>query len=166
MKKAGIILVLFALMFSGCSEKKDCKKEHNQINDKTMEHQALKEIKLLLKTYETHLNASDAEAIVPLYTEDGMFMPTEAPTSKGAAQLLKGYQFVFDMIKLDVVFTVNEIVLAGDYAFAQTMSNGKTVIKATGDTVSESNRELFVFAKEDGAWRIARYMFNKTSPAQ
>jgi hypothetical protein len=25
----------------------------------------------------------------------------------------------------------------------------------------EENREVFVFTRADGAWRIARYMFNK-----
>jgi hypothetical protein len=29
-------------------------------------------------------------------------------------------------------------------------------------TVPEENRELFVFEKIDGVWKIARYMFNKT----
>jgi hypothetical protein len=47
-------------------------------------------------------------------------------------------------------------------AFAVTSSKGTTLIHATGATVPEENRELFVFEKDNGAWRIARYMFNKT----
>jgi hypothetical protein len=27
----------------------------------------------------------------------------------------------------------------------------------------ESNRELFVFARKAGTWRIARYLFNKAA---
>ena len=34
---------------------------------------------------------------------------------------------------------------------------------ATDDTTPEANRELFVFARENGERKIARYMFNKAS---
>ena len=37
---------------------------------------------------------------------------------------------------------------------------------ADGVTAAEENRELFVLQKRDGAWKIARYMFNKMSPPQ
>lgn len=46
---------------------------------------------------------------------------------------------------------------------ALTQSNGTVRVNATGHTMPESNRELFVFAREAGAWRIARYMFNKAA---
>jgi hypothetical protein len=49
-------------------------------------------------------------------------------------------------------------------AFAVTSSKGTTMIHATGDTVPEANRELFVFEKLNERWKIARYMFNKTEP--
>ena len=41
---------------------------------------------------------------------------------------------------------------------------GQVTILAEGVTAREENRELFVLQKLDGAWRIARYMFNKMSP--
>lgn len=49
----------------------------------------------------------------------------------------------------------------GNYAFARTTSKGATLIHASGETVPEENRELFVLQKENGVWKIARYMFNK-----
>ena len=49
-------------------------------------------------------------------------------------------------------------------AFAVTSSKGTTLIKAIGETIPEANRELFVFEKVNGEWKIARYMFNKTEP--
>ena len=47
-------------------------------------------------------------------------------------------------------------------AFAVTSSKGTVKIHANGMEVPEANRELFVFEKEEGEWKIARYMFNKT----
>jgi hypothetical protein len=34
-------------------------------------------------------------------------------------------------------------------------------VLAQGTTSPESNREIFIFARENGAWKIARYMYNK-----
>ena len=35
------------------------------------------------------------------------------------------------------------------------------VIKSNGQIVEDENRELFVFGKKKGAWKIACYMYNK-----
>ena len=118
-------------------------------------------IEQLLFHYRDALNASSVEQVLPLYTADGIFMPSAAPTSIGTEQVKGAYTFVFSNIQLNIEFFIDEIVVNGDYAFARTTSRGKTLIHATGETVPEENRELFVLQKEAGAWKIARYMFNK-----
>jgi len=120
-----------------------------------------KEIENLLFTYRDALNASDAGKAMSLYTEDGVFMPSGAPTSIGTKQVKGAYEFAFSNIKLSIEFTIDEITIYGDYAFARTTSKGSTLIHATGETVSEENRELFVLQKENNEWKIARYMYNK-----
>jgi uncharacterized protein (TIGR02246 family) len=119
-------------------------------------------IEELLLSYGDALNASSIENILPLYTADGVFMPTNAPSATGKAQLSDSYGFVFKTIQLNVVFHINEIVVSNDMAFATTISKGTTLIHATGQTVAEENREIFVLQKENEKWKIARYMFNKT----
>ena len=64
-------------------------------------------------------------------------------------------------MKLTIKFDIEEIEVAGQYAFARTISKGTTLIHASGDTVPEENRELFVLKQEEGSWKIDRYMFNK-----
>ena len=61
-----------------------------------------------------------------------------------------------------IEFSIEEIQVEGTMAFAITSSNGTVKIHATGIEAPEANRELFVFEKVDGEWKIARYMFNKT----
>ncbi len=119
------------------------------------------EIKNLLFTYRDALNASDVSKVLPLYTEDGIFMPSGAPTSIGTEQVKGAYEFVFSNIKLSIEFYIDEITVSGEYAFARTTSKGSTLIHATGETVPEENRELFILQKENGSWKIDRYMFNK-----
>ena len=64
---------------------------------------------------------------------------------------------------MDVAFSVDEVRVEGDLAYALTRSEGTQTIRATGETTPEANRELFTFAQEEGGWKIARYIFNKMS---
>jgi len=69
---------------------------------------------------------------------------------------------VFDTIKLNVAFTIHEIEELGDTAWARTSSAGRTRILSAGIEVEEGNNELFVFKRENGDWRIHRYLFSTT----
>jgi len=84
-----------------------------------------------------------------------------APTSIGTEQVKGAYEFVFSTIQLSIEFYVDRITVNGDYAFARTTSKATTLIHATGETIPEENRELFVLQNENGSWKIDRYMFNK-----
>ena len=122
-----------------------------------------KNIRALLAHYEELLNASDGESIAGLYSADGIFMPQGFPTAAGREAVLQTYRAIFEQIALTIEFEVDEIVAGEGMATALTRSKGSVQVKATGDEAPESNRELFVFAREEGAWRIARYMFNKAA---
>lgn len=120
------------------------------------------EIEQLIFSYRDALNASDASKVVSLYTADGVLLANAAPTAEGAQQVKGTYQYVFDNFKYNLEFTIIEIVVNGNYAFARSTSKGSFVIKSSGQTIPDENRELFVFEKVKGQWKIARYMYNKT----
>jgi uncharacterized protein (TIGR02246 family) len=119
------------------------------------------DIRVVLATYERALNTDDTELAASCYTVDGIFMPTGLPTAAGP-QLVQAYAHTFAAIHLDVSFTIDEIAVASDtVAYALTRSNGTQTTHGTGQQSSESNREMFVFHRADGDWKIARYIFNK-----
>jgi uncharacterized protein (TIGR02246 family) len=120
----------------------------------------------LLAKYNEALNASSTEAVIPLYAEDGVFMPPYSQSAIGSAALGKAYDAVFKAITLNVKFTIAEIVEIGPgWAFARTNSAGTTTDHATGRKSAEGNQELFIFRKEqDDVWKIARYSFSSTNP--
>ncbi len=158
--KRTILLLAAIILMSACQTKNSDNQINNQDKAK-METIEKQEIKNLLFTYRDALNASDVSKVLPLYTEDGIFMPSGAPTSIGTKQVKGAYEFVFSNIQLSIEFFIDEIILNGEYAFARTTSKGSTLIHATGETVPEENRELFILQKENGSWKIDRYMFNK-----
>jgi uncharacterized protein (TIGR02246 family) len=122
----------------------------------------------LLAKYNEALNASSTEAIMPLYAEEGVFMPPYSQSAVGSAAVRKAYDAVFKAITLNVKFTIAEIVELGPgWAFARTNSAGTTTEHATGKKSAEGNQELFIFKNDDdGAWKIARYSFSSTNPPQ
>jgi ketosteroid isomerase-like protein len=107
------------------------------------------------------LNTSDATLAASCYAKDGVFMPTTLPTAQGEG-MQDAYVKTFDAIRLQVKFTIDELLVVSDaIAYALTRSNGTQTILATGKDTVESNREIFIFRRENGSWKIAQYMFNK-----
>ena len=160
-----LIPALVILLMASCGKNEN--QESNQSlkqKKEIMEKQEKQEIENLLGQYQKSLNTSNAELAQSLYTKDGIFMPTEAPSGIGSEGILQSYRFVFSRIQLNIEFFTEEIQVEGNMAYAVTSSKGTTLIRASGDTIPEANRELFVFEKVDGVWKIARYMFNKTEP--
>ena len=118
----------------------------------------------VLMLYNEALNASDTEAVMRLYAEDGVFMPQGSPSSVGAGAVRAAYERVFATIRLQVRFDIAEIrQVAGDWAFARTNSSGTQRVNATGVQTAEGNQELFVMRRVDEQWKIARYCFSSTN---
>jgi uncharacterized protein (TIGR02246 family) len=121
-------------------------------------------IEALVKAYEKALNANDIEAILSMYGQAPVFMPQHAPALVGREAVRAGYLQVFNTIKLNVEFTIHEVEVLGDTAWARTSSAGRSRILGTGIESAEGNNELFVFKRENGDWKIHRYLFATTQP--
>jgi len=118
------------------------------------------EITKALKGYEDALNTSDTKAAMALYGIDPIFMAEYADAFVGRDAVQRAYDHVFQAIKLNVRFTIHEIVdMGGDLAYARTTSGGQQEMLATHQMSQEANNELFVFRKENGHWKIHRYLF-------
>jgi uncharacterized protein (TIGR02246 family) len=123
-------------------------------------------IRSVLASYNDALNGGKTAAVLPLYTDDGIFMPPYSPSAVGKDAARKAYEAVFDELKFQVKFNIAElVVMAPTWAYVRTNSVGTTYHHSTGRTTAEANQELFVFKKgDDGKWRIARYSFSPTNP--
>ena len=122
-------------------------------------------IREMMGAYSAALNGGRTAAVLPLYTEDGVFMPPYSQSAVGKAAVGQAYDAVFRELKFHVTFTIAElVVMAPGWAYVRTNSAGTTDHHSTGKTTSEANQELFVLNKgDDGGWRIARYSFSPTN---
>ncbi|MBI4660216.1 MAG: SgcJ/EcaC family oxidoreductase [Verrucomicrobia bacterium] len=125
---------------------------------------ANRDISGVIKAYEKALNAGDTTAVMALYGNDPVFTP---PNSKGLAgrdAVKAGYEGTFKAIKPSLVFTIHEIVELGDTAYVRTSSEGEVEILANNAKVKDAYNELFIVRKEQGQWKIHRYIFNSAMP--
>jgi uncharacterized protein (TIGR02246 family) len=123
-------------------------------------------IRKVMAAYNIALNGGETSAVLPLYTDDGVFMPPYSQSAVGIDAVRKAYDAVFDELKFDVRFDIAElVVMAPTWAYVRTNSAGTTDHHSMGKTTAEANQELFIFKKgASGEWRIARYSFSPTNP--
>ena len=123
------------------------------------------EIVDVIKTYEKALNTSDTQAALALYGSEPVFMPEYSQALSGRDAVKAGYDYVFENLKLNVTFTIHGIVeMGGDLADVRTTSAGKIDVLPKNVTRKEANNELFIFRKEEGKWKIHRYLFASSNP--
>jgi uncharacterized protein (TIGR02246 family) len=123
-------------------------------------------IRETMAAYNATLNDGKTAAVLPLYTEDGVFMPPYSQSAVGKSAVAAAYSKVFAELQFDVKFTIAELVVtAPNWAYVRTNSAGTTFHRSLGKQLAETNQELFIFKKgDDGKWRIARYSFSPTNP--
>jgi ketosteroid isomerase-like protein len=117
-----------------------------------------------LSTYQERLANNDIEGILDLYSSAPVFIPEYAPPAVGRDAVRKAYEWVFATLKLRGRFIVHEAEVVGDTAWVRTNSTGRFTVLATGMEGDVANSELFVFKRENNAWKIHRYIFTSAAP--
>jgi len=118
----------------------------------------------LLNTYSAALTSANVDAVLELYSSDPVFMPEYAPPAVGREGVRKAYEWVFATLKLNGHFIVHEAEVIGDTAWVRTNSTGRFTIIATGFEADVANSEFFLFKRENGVWKIHRYIFTASAP--
>jgi ketosteroid isomerase-like protein len=118
----------------------------------------------LLNTYSAGLTSANVDGVLDLYSSDPVFMPEYAPPAVGREAVRKAYEWVFATLKLNGHFIVHEAEIIGDTAWVRTNSTGRFTVIATGFEADVANSEFFLFKRENGVWKIHRYIFTTSAP--
>lgn len=122
-------------------------------------------ITFLLHTYGSVLASRSLPDLLTIYTSDGVLMAPGFQPSVGTEALKASYERIFATIKLDIEFTIDEIVVTGgEWAFARTTAEGRKYWLQKGTDEFHHNQEIFVCRKVEGEWKIARYIFSSMKP--
>ena len=108
----------------------------------------------------------DVDAFMALTTEDVVLMPPgESTLSSRAAvrSLMEDFLSTFT-IKLERV-SIDEIVVAGDWAFVRDTYVSNLTPRSGGETLRARGKNVWILWRQpDGSWKVARNMWNSSDP--
>jgi uncharacterized protein (TIGR02246 family) len=119
----------------------------------------------VMDRYAAALAANDLEALVALYTDNGVFVRPEMAPAVGREALRQAYRQIFATLKVNLKFTVHEVEIAGDVAWLRSSSAGRVKVLATGVESADSYHQLVVFRREATGWKIRNYLYAPANPA-
>ena len=80
----------------------------------------IEQISAVLRAYQDAVNKGSAEDSASLFTQDGVVMPQHSVSCVGLENVRKAFERLFESVKFDVKFDVQEIVpVSPEYAFAR-----------------------------------------------
>jgi uncharacterized protein (TIGR02246 family) len=114
----------------------------------------------LIKAYGVALSTGNAKAIGGFYTTDGAILPNGHSTvEKEQLDQISGEFLTKTNFKID--FQTKNVTINGDYAIVDSVA-ATSSSPADSKPVNNTTRDLFILRKNEGAWKIYRYIFNNT----
>ena len=123
-------------------------------------------IKIVIEQAAEAWKAGDLNTFAGLFTDDSIWMsPGVAPLrGKDAwrAWLEPGWN---DVTVVDLSSSSEEIVVIDDWAFQRHINGWVEIDEVGGETTQYYFKGIWILRRqEDGAWKIARYIFNENVP--
>ena len=108
----------------------------------------------------------DVDAFMALTAEGVVLMPPGEPsvTAREAVRsLIEGF-FGAYAIEMDTLI-LDEVVVAGDWAFVRDTYVSKLTPRSGGETTRSGGKNLWILQRQqDGSWKVARNMWNSNDP--
>lgn len=110
-------------------------------------------------------NAGDAAALAELYTENGVYMPANAPAAEGRSAIQSSYEGMFKQYKAQADATpVSVVEITGDWAFERgTFKTTLTPVDG-GDPVEDAGKYVVVTRKTGDGWKVHYLIWNSDNP--
>ena len=123
------------------------------------------QILAIMERYAAGLRWGTADALVALYTSDGVFIRDNLPAAAGTEALRAAYRQVFATLKLDLAFEIKETEVAADMAWLRATSKGRIKTLASGVEATESFNDVVIFRRTAAGWKIRCYIYNASKGA-
>ena len=116
----------------------------------------------LMERYAAGLRWGAADALVALYTPDGVFIRDDLPAATGTEALRAAYRQVFATLKVDLAFEIKETEVAGDMAWLRATSKGRVKTVASGVDAKEAFNIVAIFRRTAAGWKIRCLIYNSS----
>jgi uncharacterized protein (TIGR02246 family) len=146
-------IISLLLIFLSCKTEKK--------NDYSTVEQDINSIRTLMDSVMAVSRKGDLEAYLSLYTDDALWMTHDRLEDAGKEEVRDYYSWINDYT-FDQKLTINEIEIAGDWAFIRFTADGWILPKPSveGERERVISRHFTIASRQaDGSWKLARDMF-------
>lgn len=111
------------------------------------------------------VNASDAGAVLKVWSADGIILPPHHPPVRGHQALGAYFRALFARRRVRFVFTSSVIELAGDMALEHVTYTATAWPAAGGPAREDCGKGLHVYRRQpDGGWKLTHDIWNSDRP--
>ncbi len=122
-------------------------------------------IRSLIAQKDSTVTAGQAEQFMSLLSDDIIWMAPNHPALVGRDAVWEALGPRFPDLNMDHVGTVDELRVAGDWAYARSSYVLRVTPKAGGDTIEEVGKGFYILGRHaDGSWKITRGIWNSDHP--
>jgi ketosteroid isomerase-like protein len=125
------------------------------------DHAAVERIRL---DFETGENTDSLDLMTRHFATDVVGMPPGRATTVGPDALREALRGFLAAFKVEVRYTSDEIVIAGDWAFDRGSAVETLRPKAGGASTTENAKYLWLSQRVNGTWKLARLIWNADPP--
>jgi uncharacterized protein (TIGR02246 family) len=121
----------------------------------------------LRQAFNKAFSANDMAAVSALATEDAVWMPPGEPEIKGRDTVHKRYAALFEKVASTMELKAETIMVQGDLAVLSGPFTRTDKPKGGGAATVVTGKYLLVLRRQaDGAWLIARDIWNEDKPTR
>lgn len=117
-------------------------------------------VKRLAEDWRAGWLAGDADALLSLYADDPVLMPSGQPAVFGKDAIRPLYQSVLKEYVFKSDTTLMDVEVSGDLGYFWVTYRITAIPKAGGKSFEEQGKSVFIVTRERGAWKIARLIDN------
>lgn len=106
-------------------------------------------------------NARDLAKVMSCYADDAVLFPPNESAVRGKAAIKPRYEAMFAALNPEIVGSIDEVQIGGEWAFVTGMNRGRMVPRAGGTVRNLNDAYVMVLKRQsDGSWKIARLMWH------
>ncbi|WFL78346.1 DUF4440 domain-containing protein [Altererythrobacter arenosus] len=110
------------------------------------------------------IKSKDAAGIAQMYTEDGAFMPPNAPIGIGRAAIEQNWAAMMNTPGFELTFAPEQITLSSSGDMALDRGKYRLAVGSDGVEQIDTGKYVVVWRKVDGSWKAAADIINSDLP--
>jgi uncharacterized protein (TIGR02246 family) len=117
------------------------------------------------ESYKSAVESGDIEALVSMFTDDGMIMPSDLPAVAGKEAIRAYFTAMIERSAQVLNIKVEEAFGDGDIGYSRGVFSSATTPKPSGEPINIVGKWSSVSKRQsDGSWKIYRHIWNTDEP--